>query len=59
MGGSGHLAMIVTRGIALSELMEKGCSVSCFEPGSVIWLSPWSWAFFVLCYSHLQCNVGS
>ena len=38
--------MIVTRGGALSELTERGCSVSCFEPGLVIRLSPWSSAFF-------------
>ena len=40
IGGPGHLAMIVTPGGALSELMEQGCLVSSFEPGAVIQLSP-------------------
>ena len=44
--GLRHLAMIVARGVALSELTEQRCSVSCFEPGLVIRLSPWSLALF-------------
>ncbi len=44
--GLRHLAMIVARGVALSELTEQRCSVSCFELGLVIRLSPWSSAFF-------------
>jgi hypothetical protein len=38
--------MIVARGDASSKLTEQGCSVSCFELGSVIRLSPWLSAFF-------------
>ena len=33
--------MIVARGVALTELTERRWSLSYFEPGSVIRLSPW------------------
>ncbi len=57
-GGSRHLAMIVARGVALPELMERRCSVSYFEPGLVIQLSPWLSTFFVLHDSHFAVRHG-
>ena len=59
IGGLGHFAMIVKRGGTLSELMEQGCLVSSFEPGSVIRLSPWLSAFLYCVILALQHNAGA